>query len=346
MRKFFLMLTAAMLMLTASLYATEKSEKKLSVKPFSVINVVGSLKVVYEQGSTYEVSLVGDAAAFDQIRAECNGSDLNISKYGKVIGNVYVETSDSSDRRSVVVHVKAPDVSVFNMSGSGQIVVGKMKSTAVTFNQAGSGKIAVSQVVASHANFNNAGSGTILVDDVKADYVGLTMAGSGTINCRTSNADNLNCTLTGSGRISVLGEAGNYKKYVLGSGKINDSMLKYDKLLNMGSNVNVTGNDMLRRRRPTSISGDEAHTSWLLQQESDNNTPESQLEWKEDEQWLHQRIEQLPPREMQVMRLRQTERRTNEQIAAILGISKDSVATMLSSARRKLFNQIKERNRT
>lgn len=87
--------------------------------------------------------------------------------------------------------------------------------------------------------------------------------------------------------------------------------------------------DMLRRQRPTSISSDEAHTSWLLQQESDNNTPESQLEWKENEQWL-----------------RQTERRTNEQIAAILGISKDSVATMLSSARRKLFNQIKERNRT
>ena len=104
--------------------------------------------------------------------------------------------------------------------------------------------------------------------------------------------------------------------------------------------------DMLRRQHPTSISGGDTHTSWLLQQESDNNTPESQLEWKEDEQWLRQRIEQLPPREMQVMRLRQTERRTNEQIAAILGISKDSVATMLSSARRKLFNQIKERNRT
>ena len=48
---------------------------------------------------------------------------------------------------------------------------------------------------------------------------------------------------------------------------------------------------------------------------------------------------------MQVMHLRQTERRTNEQIAAILGISKDSVATVLSSARRKLFKQIKERNK-
>ena len=254
MRKYVLMLTAAMFVLTTSLYATEKSEKKLSVKPFSVINVVGSLKVVYEQGSTYEVSLVGDAADFDKIHTECNGSALNIAQYGKLIGNVYVETSDSSDKRSVVVHVKAPDVRVFNMSGSGQIVVGKMKSTAVTFNQAGSGRIAVSQVVASHANFNNAGSGTILVDDVKADYVGLTMAGSGTINCQTSKAANLNCTLTGSGRISVSGKAGNYKKYVLGSGKISDSMLKYDKLLNMGSNVNVTGNTY-NSRRPDSLDG-------------------------------------------------------------------------------------------
>lgn len=129
-----------------------------------------------------------------------------------------------------------------------------------------------------------------------------------------------------------------------------DAMLRlwavHDSLRDTAHAARLVAIDMLRRRRPTSISGDEAHTSWLLQQESDYNTPESQLEWKEDEQWLRQRIEQLPPREMQVMRLRQTERRTNEQIAAILGISKDSVATMLSSARRKLFNQIKERNRT
>ena len=248
MRKFVLMLTAAMFVLTTSLYATEKSEKKLSVKPFSVINVVGSIKVVYEQGSTYEVSLVGDAADFDKIRTECNGSALNIAQYGKLIGNVYVDTSDSSDRRSVVVHVKAPDVRVFNMSGSGQIVVGKMKSTAVTFNQAGSGKIAVSQVVADHANFNNAGSGRIFIDDVKADYVGLTMNGSGTITSRIGKADNLNCVLTGSGCISVSGKVGSYKNTVIGSGTLNDSMLKYDKLLDLGRNVNV-GNTYNSRRQ-------------------------------------------------------------------------------------------------
>ena len=104
--------------------------------------------------------------------------------------------------------------------------------------------------------------------------------------------------------------------------------------------------DMLRRQRLVSIDASEVPTSWLMRQQSNDATPESQLEWKEDEQWLRQRIEQLPPREIiQVMSLRQTERRTNEEIAAILGISKESVATVLSSARRKLFNQIKERNR-
>lgn len=103
--------------------------------------------------------------------------------------------------------------------------------------------------------------------------------------------------------------------------------------------------DMLRRKRPVSLDGNAMPTSWLKRQESNDASPESQLEWKEDEQWLRQRIEKLPPREMQVMILRQTERRTNEEIAAILGISKESVATVLSSARRKLFNQIKERNR-
>lgn len=248
MRKFVLMLTAAMLMLAASVYGAEKGEKKLDVKPFNVVNVMGSVEVVYEQGNSYEVCLVGDAAAFNQIKVGSNGSDLNISKTGNMIGNVYVDTSESSKKCDVIVEVKAPDVSVFNIAGSGQLVVGKMKSTAVTFNQAGSGKIAVSEVVADHANFNNAGSGRIFIDDVKADYVGLTMNGSGTITCRTCKATNLNCVLTGSGCISVSGKVGSYKNTVIGSGTLNDSMLKYDKLLDLGRNVNV-GNTYNSRRQ-------------------------------------------------------------------------------------------------
>lgn len=103
--------------------------------------------------------------------------------------------------------------------------------------------------------------------------------------------------------------------------------------------------DMLRKRRSVSLDRDVTDVSKRLLGVAAGESPDSQMEWKEDEQWLKRRIEQLPPREMQVLRMRQTERRDNGEIAAILGISKESVATVLSSARRKLFNDIKERNR-
>lgn len=103
--------------------------------------------------------------------------------------------------------------------------------------------------------------------------------------------------------------------------------------------------DILRKRRAVSLDRDvgSLDRSKLLVGQGD--TPDGCLEWKEDEVWLRQRIESLPPREMQVLHMRQTERRSNEEIAAILGIGVRSVATVLSAARRKLFNDIKERNR-
>ncbi len=101
--------------------------------------------------------------------------------------------------------------------------------------------------------------------------------------------------------------------------------------------------DQQRRRRP-SVRLDSGTAAAPLDIPV-TDTPDRQLQWHEDEQWLRRRIEQLPPREIQVLRLRQTERRSNAEIAALLGIGEASVATLLSAARRKLFNEIKERNR-
>lgn len=101
--------------------------------------------------------------------------------------------------------------------------------------------------------------------------------------------------------------------------------------------------DQQRRRRP-SVRLDGGATAIPVNIPV-TDTPDCQLQWHEDEQWLRRRIEQLPPREIQVLQLRQTERRSNAEIAALLGIGEASVATLLSAARRKLFNDIKERNR-
>lgn len=107
--------------------------------------------------------------------------------------------------------------------------------------------------------------------------------------------------------------------------------------------------DSFRRHRLTAglmvaMSEKEEGSGW---QPSDNSgtAPDGQMEADEDEEWLRQRIAALPGREMQVMMMRQSEQKSNAEIARIMGIGKASVATMLSAARKKIFNDLKKRNR-
>lgn len=239
MKKYLLIVMAIMFMAATSAYGTQKSEKVMSIQPFSELNVLGNLEVVYEQSKTCEVRLVGDANDINQIYIENSGASLNIRKAAKQIGNVYIDTSKKSGKFNVVIKVKAPEVSVFNLAGGGYIIVDNMSGNKVTFNQAGSGEIAVGSITASNTFFNNAGSGSIRIDEVKADNVCLSMAGSGVISGKLSEADKLNCTLTGIGRIYVSGKVDKYVKVVIGSGSIDDSMLKYDSISTTSTHTNV-----------------------------------------------------------------------------------------------------------
>ncbi len=74
-------------------------------------------------------------------------------------------------------------------------------------------------------------------------------------------------------------------------------------------------------------------------------SPSERIELEDDEKWLLRQMEKLPPREMQVLKMRQMEHRSNEEIARLLGIGNASVRVMLSNARKKLFNEIKKKNR-
>lgn len=239
MKKYLLIVMAIMFMAATSAYGTQKSEKVMSVQPFSVLNVLGNLEVVYEQSKTCEVRLVGDANDFNQICIENSGASLNIRKTAKQIGNVYIDTSKKSGKFNVVIKVKAPEVSVFNLAGGGYIIVDNMSGNKITFNQAGSGEIALGSITASNTFFNNAGSGSIRIDEVKADNVCLSMAGSGVISGKVGKALKLNCTLTGIGRIYVSGKTDKYGKVIIGSGSIDDSMLKYDSISTTSTHTNV-----------------------------------------------------------------------------------------------------------
>lgn len=63
---------------------------------------------------------------------------------------------------------------------------------------------------------------------------------------------------------------------------------------------------------------------------------------REEEQWLRQRIRDLPPTQHAVLHLRQVEHQSNSQIATLLGVKETSVSTLLARARRQLLEEIRQ----
>ena len=91
----------------------------------------------------------------------------------------------------------------------------------------------------------------------------------------------------------------------------------------------------LRRKPPLPI--DERHCA--------SRTAPSPLDLmvqREEEQWLQERIRDLPPSQHAVLHMRQVELRTSAQIAALLGIKETSVSTLLARARRQLLEEIRQ----
>ena len=75
-------------------------------------------------------------------------------------------------------------------------------------------------------------------------------------------------------------------------------------------------------------------------------TPLDIIVQREEEQWLQQRIRDLPPTQYAILHMRQVEHRSSTQIAALLGLKETSVNTLLARARRGLLEDIRrQRNK-
>lgn len=75
----------------------------------------------------------------------------------------------------------------------------------------------------------------------------------------------------------------------------------------------------------------------------DDNTPIVQLETKENEEWLEEKLKRLPDTQRAVLQMRQIEHRSVEEISRLLSIDNRSVSTLLARARRSLLEEIKKR---
>ena len=105
--------------------------------------------------------------------------------------------------------------------------------------------------------------------------------------------------------------------------------------------VTITARHLLRdhQRRRTTETLNEATLISI------GNSPQETLEMIEDEQWLTEKLRQLPTTQRTLLYMRQVERRSHEEIARLLGIEKTSVSTLLARARRTLLEEIKQRNK-
>ena len=233
MRKTFLLLLAGLLAI-ASAYGRQKVEEKRGVAPFSVINVVDNIDVVYEQGPSYSVRLTGSAEALEQVDVSVNGKSLNIRTKDYApngFGGVYIEMSKAKPA-NVTVYVTAPDVKAFNQAGSGRVRVDKMSTQSVSFNLAGSGRVEVGQLSGDKASFNLAGSGNMSLGDMSVKKLNLSLSGSGHVEAHASGATSLACNAIGTGSIDVSGTVDTYSRVTIGGATINDGSLKYATMTN------------------------------------------------------------------------------------------------------------------
>ena len=90
-----------------------------------------------------------------------------------------------------------------------------------------------------------------------------------------------------------------------------------------------------RRQKPFTL--DEGHADSLS-----SPSPLDIIVQREEEQWLQERIRDLPPTQHAILHMRQVEHLPSSQIAALLGIKETSVNTMLAKARRKLLEEIRQ----
>lgn len=99
--------------------------------------------------------------------------------------------------------------------------------------------------------------------------------------------------------------------------------------------------DMVRKRnRSKIVSIDKIGTSPGVDVSS---SPHEELEAKEIHKAMITAIEHLKPSERRLFELRQLEGSSLDEIAEQTGIARPSIKSMLSAARKKVFNELKER---
>lgn len=169
------------------------------LKGFEEIEISGSPKVVYTQGQSFGVKVVGPKRFVESIITEVKGKTLSIRNKGKVgIVNIQRDYDDAA------VYVTSPDLTAVRLNGSGDFESKQRVDTdKMLIVLRGSGDISFSDIICDHCTTELTGSGDIDIDRLEAVRSNVSLVGSGDIDVKQWKVDNTDLTLRGSGDIEV-----------------------------------------------------------------------------------------------------------------------------------------------
>lgn len=205
-----------------------------TMQPFNEVEVTGSFKIIYEQGTDYNVRVEAEEQALKEMTIYVKENELRICKS---------VSKPTVKLKNVKVYVSSPDLQKIELSGSGTFTAanliksnkdldveiagsGKVLLTAVTCHDsdlaiAGSGDIEIGNLEVQEVNCEIAGSGNINLGTMTCKNMEVEIAGSGDVNCDNINAENVKCEIAGSGNVNLKGTVLNQTKEIMGSGKVN-----------------------------------------------------------------------------------------------------------------------------
>lgn len=216
--------------------ATQRTSKNIQhVKYFSTVESYLSCSVIFKQGETAGIRVVGEEDQIDRLQFSFTGEKLTISEKESYL------PLRGRDLDGVTIYLQSPDLTGVTLYGSGDfsvpsslntdaLEVGLMGSGNIEFSSVvcddialklfGSGNVDCDKVNCVRADLSVSGSGNMDVDLVNAEQTNANLIGSGNLEVEFSRCGSVNCNLTGSGNIELSGDVARLTKRVAGSGEL------------------------------------------------------------------------------------------------------------------------------
>lgn len=195
------------------------------VGAFTQVALGGSARVVVKQGSPQSVVVEASPEALAEYETVVTGQQLRLGYRRDKIN-----WSDNKNRGPVVVYITAPSLSALSVGGSGKMQVeGSLKADKMALAVSGSGELQVPQLASSALETAVSGSGDVSVAGSAPNHA-VRISGSGQVKAREFKTETCQVRISGSGNAYVYASkeadariSGSGNVYVAGGAHTNSS---------------------------------------------------------------------------------------------------------------------------